>query len=121
MIDDHDETHFEGEPSSLQQQTELPYLTENLPGIGGRWKERPEDFVVEEIPAYEPVDSGEHLFLWIEKRDVAGADHAGRRTGTVEGHERGTAAQPAARHARGRWCSLTGSGFGCSCSQGQQT
>ena len=81
MIDDHDETHFEGEPSSLQQQTELPYLTENLPGIGGRWKERPEDFVVEEIPAYEPVDSGEHLFLWIEKRDVAGADlisHVGR-------------------------------------------
>lgn len=37
----------------------------------GRWKTQPEDFVVEEIPAYEPSGQGEHLFLWIEKVDVA--------------------------------------------------
>jgi tRNA pseudouridine13 synthase len=59
----------------------LPYLTVDLPGIGGRWKDEPEDFVVEEIPAYEPAGAGEHLFLWIEKRDVSANDlvhHVGR-------------------------------------------
>ena len=40
------------------------------PGIGGRLKDQPDDFVVEEIPAYEPSGTGEHLFLWIEKRDL---------------------------------------------------
>lgn len=39
-------------------------------GTGGRIKERIEDFEVEEIPAYEPSGRGDHLFLWIEKRDV---------------------------------------------------
>jgi len=34
-------------------------------------KHVPEEFVVEEIPAYEPSGSGEHLFLWIEKRKVS--------------------------------------------------
>src|SRR3954462_2975836 len=51
----------------------LPYLTPELAGVAGRIKTRPEDFEVEEIPAYEPCGSGEHLFLWVEKRGV-GAD-----------------------------------------------
>jgi len=41
------------------------------PGIGGRFKVFPEDFVVEEIPVYEPCGTGEHLFLWIQKRDLS--------------------------------------------------
>jgi tRNA pseudouridine13 synthase len=51
-----------------------PYLTSNLPGIGGALKREPEDFVVEELPAYQPCGEGEHLFLWIEKRDVSAED-----------------------------------------------
>ncbi len=43
------------------------YLTHDLPGIGGIIKVRPEDFVVQEIPLYEPSGSGEHLYLYIEK------------------------------------------------------
>lgn len=39
--------------------------------LTGSLKTEPEDFIVEEIPAYEPCGEGEHLFLWIEKRDVA--------------------------------------------------
>src|SRR5207248_1185751 len=31
-----------------------PLLTPDLPGVGGRIKAQPEDFEVEEIPAYEP-------------------------------------------------------------------
>ena len=48
----------------------LPFLTSNIPGIGGRIKQVPEDFEVEEIPAYQPSGSGAHLYLWIEKRDM---------------------------------------------------
>ncbi len=47
-----------------------PLLTAGLPGIGGRIKSSPEDFEVEEIPAYEPSGTGDHLFLWVEKRDL---------------------------------------------------
>jgi tRNA pseudouridine13 synthase len=49
----------------------LPFLTADQPGIGGTLKAIPADFVVEEIPAYEPSGSGEHLFLWIEKEDIS--------------------------------------------------
>ncbi len=44
-------------------------MTAALPGIGGVLKARPEDFLVEEIPAYEPTGSGEHIALFIEKRN----------------------------------------------------
>ncbi len=42
--------------------------------IRGRYKVEPEDFVVEELPAYEPSGDGDHLWLWIEKRGLATLD-----------------------------------------------
>src|SRR3954449_4129666 len=36
----------------------------------GRIKSIPEDFVVEELPAYEPSGEGTHLFLKFEKRGL---------------------------------------------------
>jgi tRNA pseudouridine13 synthase len=54
--------------------TPPPVWTADLPGIGGRIKAQPEDFEVEEVPAYSPSGSGEHLFLWVEKRDM-GAEY----------------------------------------------
>ncbi len=45
-----------------------PRLTLDLPGTGGRWKAEPEDFRVEELPAFAPTGSGEHLWLWVEKQ-----------------------------------------------------
>ncbi len=50
---------------------ERPFLTSELPGIGGTLKHEPEDFVVEEIPAFPLTGEGEHLYLWIEKRDTS--------------------------------------------------
>lgn len=45
-----------------------PSLTEDLPGIGGRLRARPEDFAVEEIPAYEPDGRSDgHLFVQMTK------------------------------------------------------
>lgn len=65
-----------------------PLFTPDRPGVGGRIKAAPEDFEVEEIPAYEPSGEGEHLFLWVQKRDV-GAEYFARqiakRLGLVPG------------------------------------
>jgi tRNA pseudouridine13 synthase len=55
---------------SLTDVTQPPLLTSDLPGIGGKIKTIPEDFEVEEIPAYEPSGQGDFLYLWIEKRDM---------------------------------------------------
>lgn len=43
------------------------FLTTDEPGIGGRLKVRPEDFLVEELPLYQPCGAGEHVYLFIEK------------------------------------------------------
>jgi tRNA pseudouridine13 synthase len=48
--------------------SETVYATPEIPPLAGRLKSRPEDFFVEEIPAYEPCGEGEHLYLFIEKR-----------------------------------------------------
>jgi tRNA pseudouridine13 synthase len=47
-----------------------PLLTGDVTGIGGKIKAIPEDFEVEEIPAYEPSGQGDFLYLWLEKRDM---------------------------------------------------
>ncbi len=40
-------------------------------GIGGVIKVRPEDFLVEELPLYDPRGEGEHIYLGIEKAGVS--------------------------------------------------
>jgi tRNA pseudouridine13 synthase len=45
----------------------LPYLTADLPGIGGKLKHYPEDFFVEEIPLYQASGEGQHIYAEIEK------------------------------------------------------
>ncbi len=50
---------------------ELPLVTSGLPGIGGVLKSEPADFIVEEIPAYPPEESGEFLFAWVEKTGLS--------------------------------------------------
>lgn len=47
------------------------FLTGDVLPIGGRIKERPEDFLVEEIPAYQPSGEGEHIYLLLEKRGLS--------------------------------------------------
>jgi len=47
------------------------YLTAALPGVGGTIKQRPEDFLVEESPLYDPRGRGEHVYLFIEKRRMS--------------------------------------------------
>ena len=49
---------------------DLPYLTADLPGIGGVIKRYDEDFLVEEIPLYPASGQGTHLYLLMEKRGL---------------------------------------------------
>ena len=65
----------------------LPFLTAGGPS-GGHFKETPDDFEVEEIPAYQPNGEGEHLFLWVEKRGVATPDAANRLARQLDTKER---------------------------------
>ncbi len=53
------------------QYGDLGLFCHDLPGVGGQIKSIPEDFEVEEIPAYDPCGEGEHLFLWVEKRGLS--------------------------------------------------
>lgn len=65
----------------------LPLLSHALPGTGGASKVAPEDFEVEEVPAYLPSGEGEHLYLWVEKRGLTTSDAArliAKATGTRE-------------------------------------
>lgn len=48
----------------------LPFLTADIPGIGGVIRQRDSDFFVEELPLYEPTGTGEHLYLFIEKQNL---------------------------------------------------
>jgi len=51
-------------------ETTLPCITAGLPGTGGAIKARDEDFVVEEIPLYQPSGSGSHLYASITKQGI---------------------------------------------------
>ncbi len=52
---------------------DLPRSVRDLPRLTGRIRVTPDDFVVEEIPAYEPADEGEHTFLRLTKRGLTSA------------------------------------------------
>lgn len=48
----------------------LPYFTRTIAEIGGALRERPEDFRVDETPAYLPCGEGDHLYVRFEKREL---------------------------------------------------
>ena len=78
--------------------------------FAGRYKVEPEDFVVDELPAYEPSGEGEHLWLWIEKRGLSTLElcrHVGTALG-VEPRNIGVAGLKDARSISRQWLSVSG-------------
>ncbi len=55
---------------------QLPYFTADLPGISGDIKQHVEDFVVEEVPLYEPDGVGTHCYFKLQKRGYSTMDAA---------------------------------------------
>ncbi|WP_455370131.1 tRNA pseudouridine(13) synthase TruD, partial [[Eubacterium] cellulosolvens] len=49
---------------------DLPYITKDLPGVGGQLRSTLADFIVEEIPLYEPTGEGSHLYINITKEGL---------------------------------------------------
>lgn len=88
--------------------TDLPYLTADLPGTGGVLRAASDDFRVEEIPAYTPAGEGDHVFIWIEKRDLStpqAAEHLARALG-VRAQDVGWAGMKDRRAVTRQWLSL---------------
>ncbi|MDA3959211.1 MAG: tRNA pseudouridine(13) synthase TruD [Planctomycetota bacterium] len=68
----------------------------------------PDHFIVEELPAYEPCGEGEHVYVWIEKRNLT-TDDAVRilaRTGGVKSRDVGIAGRKDRRAVTRQWVSL---------------
>lgn len=53
---------------------ELPTATRELPGTGGVIRERPDDFVVTELPSYLPQGKGSHHYLLVRKTGLTTRD-----------------------------------------------
>jgi tRNA pseudouridine13 synthase len=87
----------------------LPYLT-TTPPIHGVLKSTPEDFEVEEVPAYSPSGSGDHVFAWIEKRGVSTKDAVRRLCSAlgVDSSGAGWAGLKDKHAVTRQWISLTG-------------
>ena len=47
----------------VNQFSSLPFITADLAGIGGEIKAEPAHFVVEEVPLYDPVGEGQHIYV----------------------------------------------------------
>lgn len=53
---------------------DLPCLTQDLPGVGGRIREKNEYFIVEEVPLYETSGEGDHLYVNLTREGMTTRD-----------------------------------------------
>lgn len=85
-------------------------LTRDLPGTGGLHKATPEDFVVDEVPAYSPSGEGAHTFLRIEKRALTTHEAVARlcRALAISPRDAGVAGQKDRQALTRQWISLPG-------------
>ena len=88
--------------------SQLPLLTADLPGTGGAMRERLEDFVVEEIPAYSPSGGGEHTWLFVEKTGISTIEAVRRLSRALDAREGdfGYAGHKDARGITRQWLSV---------------
>ena len=86
----------------------MPYLTADLPGIGGRIREHLEDFQVEELPAYAFSGRGTHAFFRVTKTGVptpVAVQRIARHCGVSPGHI-GFAGMKDSQAVTSQWMSL---------------
>lgn len=86
----------------------LPFLTAAERPVPGILKDRPEDFRVDEIPAYEPSGAGEHLFVRFEKTGLDTREAVRRIAGVLGADPRdaGTAGMKDRHAVTTQWASF---------------
>ena len=99
---------WHGQVKLDREQRHLPYLTEDIPGIGGNIKTQPADFVVEEIPQYEFCGSGTHVYAFVQKKNMSTQDMIDlvARTLGVRKMDIGYAGRKDARAITRQWISI---------------
>jgi tRNA pseudouridine13 synthase len=53
---------------------DLPYVSADLPGIGGQLRSSPGHFIVEELPLYDASGEGQHLYVNLTKEELTTRD-----------------------------------------------
>jgi tRNA pseudouridine13 synthase len=78
------------------------------PRFAGRYKVAPEDFAVEELPAYEPSGRGDHVWMWVEKQGLSTLDLLHELAHALDRDERsfGIAGLKDAQAVSRQWVSL---------------
>jgi tRNA pseudouridine13 synthase len=87
---------------------ELPYATVKSLRVLGKIRDQPQDFQVEEVPAYAPEGHGEHLFVRFQKTDL-NTPEAVRRIAEalgVDAREAGWAGLKDRRAVTSQWASF---------------
>lgn len=90
----------------------MPLASPDTLKIEGAIKTIPEDFVVEEIPAYEFSGEGDHVLLLVQKKNIAGGDmlRALAAAAGVRQEEIGTAGTKDRRAVTRQWVSIPARG-----------
>jgi tRNA pseudouridine13 synthase len=85
-----------------------PYLTADLPGVGGQIKAQDDDFRVVEIPLYAASGEGEHTYARVEKRGLSTFEAVRRISGAlgINPREVGYAGLKDAHAVTVQWLSL---------------
>lgn len=90
--------------------TLLPYLTGDITPIAGRVRDRPEDFRVTEVPAYEPSGEGDHVLVRFRKAGLTtpqAVDRLAREVG-ADPRQAGWAGLKDRHAVTEQWASLFG-------------
>jgi len=87
---------------------EPPSVCADLPGILGRIGDEPADFCVDEVPAYAPSGSGEHLYVRVQKSRLTTSELVTLlgRTARIPEREIGYAGQKDKHAVTSQWLSL---------------
>lgn len=87
---------------------EPPLVTADLPPLGGHLGTEPEDFLVDEIPAYLPSGDGDHRYVRIQKRCLSTPEMVSIVARTAGAAERdiGTAGLKDKHAVTSQWLSL---------------
>ena len=90
--------------------SELPYATAKSLSARGKIRTVPEDFRVEEVPAYPPSGQGEHVFIHFEKSGLTTQQAVARIAGAlrVDARSAGVAGQKDKHAVTTQWASFTG-------------